>query len=480
MARFGAQRLAALLGALGAVAQIWASWPGWLAGDSVAMLREARLDRPIGDWHSPLLIYTWQFLGDVRWGPIIPMVLQVATMWLGLTLLSQRCIRLGWRWGWVILPAAFLLGPVWTPSWVLKDSFTVSVLVLSLGVASLHDVAKRRWATVVWVVPALLVAAACIPRWFLAPALAVAAWGIAGLVGRRTAKQVVAVLGVFAAAVVVLFGVERVVVKPVPQFGSGSTMFLDLARVECVVGTPQSRAEGRSLFPPQFVRPGDPGRDICEDFSPFTHDPLFRFSVTAPTDSPYYVLPADEEQMGQLTDAWLSVWRQYPGILIGDRFKMAGSLMSGTSNVWWSPSIEVMTDPALALPGGVGEGAVVGDPAQPSRGGVLLVALAMVTWAGSQLLAFVPFGMVTILVLPAVAWWRLRRRAPERLAAFRVALVFPAVYLAAFSFVAPSNDVRYTNPAAVWGLLVSLLALAAAHRAPVEAPAVTVDPSEGQ
>lgn len=450
--------VAVAVGTLCGLMQIWASWPGWLAGDSVAMLLEARRAAPVTDWHSPLLIAAWRVLGDMGMGPVIPMVMQVTTTWVGLTLISQRLIRLGWRLGWIMLPAAFLLGTVWTPSWVLKDSFSCALMVLALGVASLSDVARGSLLrTTTWLAPTLLIAAATVPRWFMAPIFAVAALAAVWLADRQGLKSVLSVLGVFGVTVLFLFGLERFWVDPQPLYGSGSTMFLDLARVECVLGSPEQRAAGQSLFPQQLVRAGDPGRDICEDFSPLTHDTLFRFSDTAPTDSPYYVLPRDSAQMSQLTDAWLAVWRDHPGILIGDRVILAANLISADSQAWWSPSIDLMTNPSVTLPAGVGEGEVTGNA---SRGGLLLTVLATATLLGSALLTALPFGLMTIVVLPVSAGWRLHRRNRPRLRQFWPSLLFPVLYLAAFSFVAPSNDYRYVNLAAVWGLLVSAWAWA--------------------
>ncbi len=432
------------------------------------MLLEARKNAAVTDWHSPLLIAAWRLLGDVGIGPVLPMVLQVTTTWIGLTLISQRLIRSGWRMAWVMLPAAFLLGTVWTASWVLKDSFSCALLVLALGVASLADVARGPLLrTATWVAPSLLIAAATVPRWFMAPVFGIAALAAAWLAGRQGLRSALGVLGVFGMTVLLLFGLERVWVKPMPLYGSGSTMFLDIARVECVLGTAEDRAAGKSLFPQQFVRPGDPGRDICEDFSPLTHDTIFRFSDQAPTDSPYYVLPRNAAEMSQLTDAWLTVWGDHPDILVGDRFILAANLISSDSQVWWSPSIDLMTNPRVTLPAGMGEGEVTGNP---SRGGLMLTVLASATLLGSAMLAALPFGLVTVVVLPAVTWWRLRRRNRPLLRQFWPALLFPVLYLAAFSFVAPSNDYRYVNLAAVWGLLVSLWAWAESMAAPPSDP----------
>lgn len=445
-----------------AILQLIASWPGWLSGDSVAMLLSARIDS-INDWHSPLLIVAWQSLGDVRLGPVLPLTAQIASTWTGLTLIALRLAFLGWRWAWALLPGFFLLGVVWTSSWVLKDSFTFSVLALALGIATMgrtstSEVGQR----LVLLALGVLSAAALIPRWYMLPVMALIAYSLARMgSSSQGIRPRLAVLAVFVLCVTGLYLVERELVKPEPAYGAGTTMFLDLARVECTQGTPQARAQGVSLFPREFLRTV-PGRDICEDFSPYSHDSLFRFSVDSPDTGSYYVLPTQEDEMQRLTSAWVDLWRQHPSQLIGSRIQQAGRFLVAPSSVWWSPSSGIYTDPTASIRGGIGDGQAVGSP---SRGGLVLVALATVTQMGTAMLLTLPFGLITILILPAVAWLHLRSAPRTVQAAYRSGLLVPFTYLVAMAVVVPSDDFRYVATASLWGVAVSLLALAECRNA---------------
>lgn len=440
-----------IAGVLCGLLQVIAAWPGWLAADSTDMLGQARTGN-ITDWHSPLLIFVWQLLGDQTFGPIIPYLIQNVVAWTGLTLIGTRLARAGWTWAWVALPGIYLVTSMWLWSWVLKDSLLTTMLLLALGIAALGDVARGTLAVrFVKYAPAIVLAVAVIPRWYLLPAMIIAVVGatrLAGFtVGWRAPAAAVAVFVVLAGS---LYLFEAKVIRPTPTYAMASTLFLDMARVECPLGTAQERAKGDSAFPEDLLVVV-PGKDICEDFTPFSHDSLF-----FDKGGTHYVMPGSDEQMRETVTAWLAVWREYPGVLVQSRLKQAGRFLNASSHVWLSPSANLYGDPLVARPGGIGTGVETGFP---SRGGTVLVALALTSSIGATLFTTLPFGFITIILLPLVAWARVRGRGRFARSSFRWALWFPLAYLAIMSFLAPSDDFRYVIPAAWWGLVVFALAM---------------------
>jgi hypothetical protein len=433
------------------VLQVIAAWPGWMAGDSADMLEQARTGM-ITDWHSPLLIYAWRFLGDQTLGPLLPFLIQNVVVWTGFTLIAMRLARAGWTWAWVCLPSLFLVSTMWLWSWVLKDSLLTAMMMLALGLATLGDVAHGRVAVrLVKYGPAVLLAIAVVPRWYLVPAMLIAVVGTTRLAGWTSGwRPAAAAAGVFMVLVGLLYVFEARVVRPTPSFAMSSTLFLDMARVECQFGTPEARADGISAFPEQLIE-DLPGQDICEDFTPYSHDPLF-----FDKEGTRYVMPANDAQMQEVVTAWLTVWREHPGLLVQSRFEQAGRFLNGSSHVWLSPSATLYTDSVVGQPGGIGTGAEAGFE---SRGGTLLVGLATITSVGANLFLTLPFGFITMILLPLIAWARVRGRGQFERSSFRWALWFPLAYLAIMAFLTPSDDFRYAIPASWWGLAVFALAM---------------------
>jgi hypothetical protein len=71
-------------------------------------------------------------------------------------------------------------------------------------------------------------------------------------------------------------------------------------------------------------------------------------------------------------------------------------------------------------------------------------------------------GMLTVLILPGIAAVMSARRG--RAKTYLVALAFPLVWCLNLAFVAPAHDFRYVAPAAIWGVLTSLVATTDALR----------------
>lgn len=444
------------------VAFLVSARPGWMTKDSEMMWLQA-VNGDINDWHSPILVWLWSHLAPASLGPLMPLVIQSVLFWLGLMLVSLRLHSMGLRYAWLLPPLAFLLSVTWTVAWLWKDSLAMALMVLALGLASWsRDLSPTRRHVAV-VAASSLVGLVLAARWYLLPTLVVAVlalWRISQPSPRVTLRSRVlgASLAAFLLVAASLMAVENLVIKPRPSYVAGSLMMLDIARVECVVGSAEQRAAGDSLFPQELIRKdqGDTGSDICVNYSPIYHDAIWE-SLAKEGSDPYYVLPADSQQMSDLTERWKQAAVSHPGLLLEARLKVFYSFLANSS-IWWGPS-QVTGTASVAVSDSMGEGGEVGFP---STGGSLLAVLATVTALGTAtLLNFgtTAFGLLSLVMAPLVVLLLLRRR-PVLRWRYLWSLLVPILWCANLSLVAVSYDFRYMTPAACWGVLVSLLAVA--------------------
>ena len=436
------------------------AWPGWMSIDSINMFVRAT-DEPVYDWHSPILIWSWSHLGASEVGPLVPFLVQATLFWAGLLLIAARLQRLGWCAGWLLFPGVLLLDATWTLGWIWKDSLEIALLVAMVGLAVSADITRhRRW---LWFLIPILAAGFVATRWYLAP-LGLAAIGallcMAYPVSRR---QVLSSVAVFAVATVGLYGFEKLVIKPEATYAAGTLMMLDIARVECNLGSPEGRAQGESLFPAELIREV-PNDDICARFSTYAHDPLFA-RRDQPVTQTSYVLPDSEPSMSRLTNEWLDVVEQYPGVLAEARVKQMLAFLDSDTGMWWSPSQQLQTGTPIYPRGSIGddEGDDGAKNEWPNAGGVPLVVSATMSSLGRlTLLDFGAgrFGLLALILVPlgaAIAGWR---RGPLWRLRYIPALGFPLLFAAGMAVAAPAVDVRYVMPAALWSLVVTALALA--------------------
>ena len=440
------------------------AWPGWLNIDSLNMLARAT-EKPIYDWHSPILIWSWSHLGASETGPLVPFLVQATLFWVGLLLIAARLQRLGWHASWLLFPGALFLDATWAVAWIWKDSLEIALLVTMVGLAVSADITKHeRW---LWFLISILGAGLVATRWYLAPLGLVAIGALLCMAYPVSRRKVLSVIAVFAVATVGLYSFERFIIKPEASYAAGTLMMLDIARVECSLGTPEDRAQGESFFPAELIREV-PGDDICARFSTFAHDPLFMWRDDQLTQTSY-VLPDSEASMSRLTNVWLDVVKQYPGVLAEARVKQLVAFLDSDSGMWWSPSSQQMRfDRPIYPKGSIGDdvGDDVGDDLAnrwPSASGAPLVVSAAVSSLGSLVLLDFGdsrFGLLALIVVPfgtaIVGWrrgsiWRLR---------YLPALGFPLLFATGMAVLAPAPTVRYVMPAALWSLAVTALALA--------------------
>lgn len=436
------------------------AWPGWMSVDSINMLIGAT-DEPIDDWHSPILIWFWKYLGASELGPLVPFLVQATLFWVGLLLVAARLQRLGWHTGWLLFPGVLLLDATWTVGWIWKDSFEIAVMVAMVGLAVSTDITKhKRW---LWFLISILGAGLVATRWYLAPLGLVAIGALLCMTYPVSRRQVLSAFAVFGIATVGLYSFEKFIIKPEATYAAGTLMMLDIARVECNLGSRDGRALGESLFPPELIREV-PGDDICTRFTTYAHDPLFARRDQQVTQTSY-VLPDSEASMSRLTNVWLDVAKQYPGVLAEARVKQMLAFFDSDTGMWWSPSQQLQTSRPIYPRGSIGDDE--GDDGTKnewaSAGGVpLVVGAAMASLGRLALLDFGAsrFGLLALILVPfgtAMVGWR---RGPVWRLRYLPALGFPLLFAAGMAVVAPAVDVRYVMPAALWSLVVTALALA--------------------
>lgn len=434
------------------------AWPGWMSPDSLGMWDRA-VDGPIYDWHSPVLIWAWSFLGAAELGPLIPFLIQSAIFWAGLLLIVGRLQRLGWESSWLLFPAVLFLDAAWMVGWVWKDSLAVAVLILMVGLTASTDLpGLRRWA---WLFLPGLGALVVATRWSLAPFVLLALGALFFMMYPVSRRQVLQAIAVFGIAISAVFFLERVVIKPTNSYVAASTMMLDIARVECNLGTPEARARGESLFPAELIRTV-PGDDICERFSTYVHDPIFAWPDDPITETSY-VFPDSEASMERLRSDWLQVVAQFPGILIEARGKQLIAFLNSEwgmeSGQWWSPGQQLSSNEALYSRGSVGDGELVG---WPSASGPPVIVTAMLSSIGSLILLDFGsnlFGLLTLVLIPLGVTILCRKRGKLWRIHYLPALGFPIIFAIGIASIVPADDVRYIMPAALWSLAVAALAV---------------------
>jgi hypothetical protein len=68
------------------------AYPGYMSGDSIWQLAQARGTEELSDWHPPMMAYYWRFLDAFVSGPILMLVLQSVLFLAGLYALFLRAM----------------------------------------------------------------------------------------------------------------------------------------------------------------------------------------------------------------------------------------------------------------------------------------------------------------------------------------------------------------------------------------------------
>lgn len=467
-----------------------AARPGWLSNDSIAMFAGAK-GGEIGDWYSPFLTYIWSALWPQTLGPWLPFLLQSSAFWVGLFLVGAWLYALGFhRAACALFPLVFLSSTLWTVGWLWKDAAIVSLLVLAFGIAAFGTVWHRgRFRTLSTICSTVLLSVAACITWFALPALVFGAFALAyfpvftpGQAQRRPLAIVALIVGIFAGVLGAWSIYQAAIVKPGSRYAIVMPLMLDIARAECVVGTPADRREGRSLFPPSLIRGADSG-DICANFNPFDSTPMFTYRLDAPwipvpqqtemdgyaapgVPASYFVEPKSDAELSELRSYWWRALKAHPSLIFQGKARQAVKFLVSETGLWWTPSAQLLGRYEFDRPDGFGQGA---DAGWPSRGGALL-AFASIP-AGLTTEALLGFGsklsgLLWLLLVPiAVLVVAYRARSIPRLGLL-LGAGFPLVWLVNYAAIAPAADIRYVAPGIVWSqcLLVLTLGLVAYTR----------------
>ncbi len=118
----------------GAVLLALLAWPGFLNGDSVGQLAEARSGH-LTDWHQPIMSVLWRpLLSLAPSGPEPMLVFQLACYWLGIALIAREArIAAGPLTGVLVLLAAFNPFALFYLGQVIKDVAITTSFLLALG-----------------------------------------------------------------------------------------------------------------------------------------------------------------------------------------------------------------------------------------------------------------------------------------------------------------------------------------------------------
>ena len=467
------------------VLAVLAGRPGWVSPDSLMMYAQATGDMPLSTWHTPTLIELWKvFLPSVT-GPWGPFVTQQLLFWSGVFPVVLY-LRLTIGRGAYILPVVLVATDGWwTSMWLWKDSAALSLLMVAIGAATclriLHMLCSGRqryfWILLngrqryFWLLLTLVLGGALgavvVCRPYLFPAVALFGLGLsdwAGIVtlrrssiqptefGRRfsVALLIASSLTVVASSV----AVERWIVRPAEGYVSAIPMAGDILRTNCLRSTVIDPLASIGSFPGDLVIPGTGG--LCKNFAILDPGPRVLWPVD-PSDT-HYRLPKNADEAGALRNAWLEAWQDSPALLIEARARVLVALL-GPPTVWRPLMGE--SGRTVIGHGAVGDGKAIG---WRSEGGLSLLLLVEIKELAAALLG--PFASILsngagqVLLIPFVTAVILRRR--KTLNAGSVALLLsPFAWVVNMALLVPGIDTRYISAAALAGIILSCLLLAA-------------------
>lgn len=444
------------------VTLLMGAWPGWVSGDTNTMWYEATGRFAVGDRFSPHLSQFWSLLEPERLGPAIPFVIQIGTFWMGVGLTVWVMSRHSVFWAAVFLVAVVISIPTWIAAWVINDGSMVATIVFSIGVIALAADLSRRGkprrvlAVALALVGASLVGLSASGRIYMVPVMWAwvflmfwCVWRPRRFFWLPRVGLVLAISATFVLTVVGVVSYQRYVVSPFKMYAAGSTMFLDLARIECVDRSLSEVTPSRGLIPRSLIINGD-GDDVCKNHSRFHWDYMVGYFPGPGTA--FVRLPLTEGEYAELQTAWVdTVSAEWRRLLVDRAFMFMEFLRT-------SPEPGLLPDQAAEYERG-GMGCCEVGGLYPSRGGTSLQAMAMgytSTLGRVEALnaVWLPVLALPLLMLAVVTFYCRRFRW-----SFLGLCILPLVYVAAFSMVAPHVETRYVAIAEVMAMSTFVVAV---------------------
>jgi hypothetical protein len=412
-----------------------AAWPGWMNGDTGYQWLEASHTFPISDWHAPQMSWAWSFMNPDDLGPRGPFLIQAIVFFTGLTLIVHWTELRSKSAAMVVLILTLVAPTTWVVGWLTKDAYTIGFLSLSTGLFLSSTYLPKK---ILWHIGSgFALGLAAIGRPYLSPILLLWLMALGLMVTPPTKRSRILIAAAAPAIVISLLGIFAYpkVLPPYPNFTSGATPILDLARAECF-GRPLETATPSNGVIPRFLIVNGETADVCSNFNPLIWDNL---SFPADPQAPRVRLPISGAEMDILRDAWINALREFPSIIFAAKVEAGVSLLLEPANqeipdLKSSPSIE----------GRIGQV----DPRvkdYPSRGGVLLALLLAPAQLLSATLPFTNMGLFWVLLLPGLSLLRSigKNRSGVRLKESIFLLSWPLIWISVFSFLTPAIDARY-------------------------------------
>ena len=448
------------------VVLVYTIWPGWASEDSLDQWLQAVNERPISDWHTPLLSWLWGVFGAKYFGPIIPILLQTGAFVFGIFLISKAQAKNQIR-SMLIYIAFFLAFPVfWSIGWIWKDSFQLATLILATGLLlAITSDTKRTYIYGALIVVVLLVSASSVVRIYMVPLIAAWTIAIASIskleIGRR---GLVSLFMVIMTLGIVLNNASEILLKPTKTYPESSTQLLDLARIECgqrPIGnvTPEDGA-----IPRNKISNGS-NADICKHFSPYTWDPLAWGSRYYPPHVAEVDTPTSPAEAFELTERWKAYVVLNSNMLVKSRFAQLNAILFSSRNEQAPPRETPISSLAgVAIAEGWSWVRINNDDFHAS-------VLRAAAEPGNRLASVAPnlvSPFVLIVILPLIGFiafvrqdTRLQngRRTVPRLPpiAYIFLSIIPLAWSSVMALLAPAYDTRYSLVPCFMGLTVFIL-----------------------
>lgn len=338
---------ALLLGAVGALLSLAVFYPGFMSGDSVNQLLQARS----GDYTNvqpPLMSIIWHYVDLVLKGQTGMLVLQNYLYWAGLALVLLPFRVRSWLYfvlllGIGLFPPYFLLqGAIW------KDHLMGGFLLLGLGftVAALQSRIEGEGKPARRTV-CLVAAFACVFLSLMIRHNAVFAvfpllYLIAGefLAGRRPPQRLVEwrpfVMGLI--ATILLFVASTTISDGLARYHyklSQLVEVFDLVGISVRTGEPIFDEQKYPLLKDGFSDAWSDRKAVQKAYIPCDAFPIM---VSSTWGNALWTLGADPDVNAQVNAAWLDAVMAHPGALIAHKLEVfMCSLGIGTMGPWYAP-----------------------------------------------------------------------------------------------------------------------------------------------
>jgi hypothetical protein len=423
-------------------------FPGWMTGDSGTQWAEASGIFLISDWHSPHLSWAWKQLKPIEYRQQIPFVLQILSYFGGMVLICVWIEKRSKKIALLFLLVVMVAPVTWTVAWVTKDAFFLSAVSLATGLGLFGLDHSRR----VWYLSVPVFGVASLGRPYMAPVVLLWIICIYVLFSKRkvTKKSVVVSLLIFSVSLMFLLIYVPNQIGVYKTYVSGSTKFLDFARIECGARPILESTPERGLIPREFMVNLDKG-DICSFYDPYIWDPL----IWPPGESASVRLPTSDGEAEILTSKWIELWSENLNVLAEMRLRMFGEFLMARNNLEIPKDISSLVEDEKI--GDVSVDVKKWGGYLPSRGSKALAVVGSPIVLLANLTTWFTIPGIGILLFPlSLLFSRNTRKYVYNNSMFTFAyLSMGLIWAITFAWIAPANMTRYMSPGIFFGITAS-------------------------